>query len=165
MLLCAFLKAFPGPRGRPDLKKRTPKNPARLPSGTHIYIYIYPMLCSNASEEEIGLPGRVPAGILIGKTSICRPSTGRRAGFEALPTTIPAPPQIRPDCLQVPSSTPSSCGRFVRPRSCVEPGGGSHNNPGGGGVYIYICTYIYIYVYYRSLSIGISINWQRPVLT
>ena len=28
------LKAFPGPRGRPDLKKEPPTNPARLPSGT-----------------------------------------------------------------------------------------------------------------------------------
>ncbi len=29
-----FLKAFPGPRGRPDIKNATPKNPARLPSST-----------------------------------------------------------------------------------------------------------------------------------
>ena len=33
-----FLKAFPGPRGRPDLKNAPPKNPARLPSGTQRFI-------------------------------------------------------------------------------------------------------------------------------
>ncbi len=31
-----FLKALPGPRGRPDLKNAPNKNPARLPSGTQL---------------------------------------------------------------------------------------------------------------------------------
>ncbi len=35
--LPAFFRALPGPRGRPDLKKGTPQNPARLPPATPPY--------------------------------------------------------------------------------------------------------------------------------
>jgi hypothetical protein len=46
-------------------------------------------LVCKASGPEMGLPGRIAAGVLIGKTSKSdRPKAGRRADFEALPTGI-----------------------------------------------------------------------------
>ena len=50
----AFLNAFPGPRGRPDLKNTYLKTPARLPSGIQANGFSGTLFCT------IMLPGQTP---------------------------------------------------------------------------------------------------------
>ncbi len=50
------------------------------------------MLSNSASEPEIGLPGRILAGLLPGShrhRSSCRPSAGRWADLGVFPVAVP----------------------------------------------------------------------------
>ncbi len=60
----------------------------RKPSGSHP---TYSMLRNTASGPEIGLPGRILAGLLTGKDRnrpSGRPKAGRRADVDALPEAV-----------------------------------------------------------------------------
>ncbi len=75
----------PPPPGPARLQKCTPKNPARLPSGTQLMVRI------SSSGLEIGLPGRMSAGFSSGKPqkrSSGRPSAGRKTDLEVFPSRL-----------------------------------------------------------------------------